>query len=175
MNTQAPVRSFEVDLDWELVARSLLRRVRAHRSQVAWSRRLGYRGNPIADWEAGRRFPTAGELLRACRRGGLDVHEALRGFAPEAIRALGEADDAGVAAWLDALRGDRQIRDVAEMAGRSRYAVGRWLSGTTRPRVPDFLRLVQALNGRALELADVLAPATAATPASAPERSAAAP
>ena len=49
----------------ELAARQLLRALRGKRSQVAFSRRLGYRGNPIADWEAGRRTPTAQEMLRA--------------------------------------------------------------------------------------------------------------
>ena len=139
-------------LDYELVGRQLLRAIRGHRSQVAFSRRLGYRSNPVADWEAGRRFPTAAEMFRSCARAGVDVPAALARFDSAAAVALDPGDDASVAAWLSAQRGAATVQDVADRCGRSRYAVGRWLSGTTRPRVPDFLRLVDALTGRSAEL-----------------------
>lgn len=74
----------------EIVARQFLRAVRGARSQAAFSRKLGYRGNPVADWEAGRRFPTAEEALRACERVGIDVHAAFHRFHPVAAPALGE-------------------------------------------------------------------------------------
>ena len=66
--------------DYELVARQVLRAIRGRRSQVAFSRRLGYRGNAVADWEAGRRFPTAARFLEACERAGIDVAGALYAF-----------------------------------------------------------------------------------------------
>ena len=52
--------------------------MRGKRSQVALSRRLGYRGNVVAKWEGGSRSPTFGEMLRACARIGIDVPGALR-------------------------------------------------------------------------------------------------
>ena len=64
----------------DLVAQQLLRAVRGKRSQVAFARRLGYRGNPIADWEASRRAPTAAEALRACELSGIDVAAAFARF-----------------------------------------------------------------------------------------------
>ena len=143
-------------MDWERAASELLRAIRAHRSQVAFSRRLGYRSNPVADWEAGRRYPTAAEMLRACERAGIDVPAALTRFHAETAHAVGAADDQGVADWLAAHRGTVTVQDLASRCDRSRYAVGRWLSGSTRPRVPDFLRLVQALTGRAVDLVGVL-------------------
>ncbi|MDD9933044.1 MAG: helix-turn-helix transcriptional regulator, partial [Myxococcales bacterium] len=66
----------------ELATRQLLRALRGSRSQVAFARRLGYRGNPIADWEAGRRTPTAEALLRVCARIGVDAPAALARFHP---------------------------------------------------------------------------------------------
>jgi hypothetical protein len=36
---------------YRLAARQLLRAMRGRRSQVAFARRLGYRSNPITDWE----------------------------------------------------------------------------------------------------------------------------
>jgi hypothetical protein len=139
-------------------ARELLRAIRGSRSQVAFARKLGYKGNPIADWEAGRRSPVASELLRACRVGGIDVDAAFARFHPGAAPALGDAGDDGVARWLDALRGGNPIGDVAARAGLSRFQVGRFLAGETRPRAPDFLVLVQALTGRMSDLVAELVP-----------------
>ncbi|MFK7926925.1 MAG: helix-turn-helix domain-containing protein [Myxococcota bacterium] len=138
--------------DWERAARQLLRALRGQRSQVAFSRRLGYRSNPIADWEAGRRFPTAAEMLRAAARAGVDVPSAFAGFDASTAAHVGDADDQGVADWMSTWRGGATLQEVAERCDCSRYAVGRWLSGKTRPRVPDFLRLVEALTGRAADL-----------------------
>lgn len=136
----------------ELVARQLIRAIRGRRSQEAFSRRLGYTSNPVADWEAGRRFPTAAETIRACRLSNIDWKAAFGRFSPEEALLLGEGDDAGVGAWLGALRGNTAIKELAERIGQSRYAVARWLSGDTRPRLPDFLQLVEALTSRVSDL-----------------------
>ena len=136
----------------ELVARQLVRAIRGRRSQEAFSRRLGYTSNPIADWEAGRRFPTAAEMLRACLLTGIDVRGAFHRFSPEEAPLLADADDDGVSAWLAGLRGNTAIKELSERIGASRYAVARWISGDTRPRLPDFLRLVEALTNRLSDL-----------------------
>lgn len=133
------------------VARQFMRAVRGPRSQVAFSRRLGYRSNPVAEWEAGRRFPTAAEALRACALSKIDVSGAFAEFHPAAAVHL-SIDDAGVAAWLDELRGGTPTQRIASRAERSRYAVARWLSGRARPRLPDFFGLVEAITGRLPEL-----------------------
>lgn len=136
----------------EVVARQLLRAVRAHRSQEAFSRRLGYTSNPVSDWEAGRRFPTAAEALRAATVAGIDVLGAVQRFSPDKAPTQGALDDQGVADWLSAMRGNTSIKEVAERVGASRYAVARWLAGETRPRLPDFLRVVEALTSRLSDL-----------------------
>ena len=138
----------------EIVARQFLRAVRGPRSQAAFSRRLGYRGNPVADWEAGRRFPTAEETLRACERVGIDVPAAFGRFHPRAAPEL----EAGMTAWLAALRGGTSITEIAARTDRSRFAVARWLSGRARPRLPDWFRLVEATTGRLSDLVAALVP-----------------
>jgi transcriptional regulator with XRE-family HTH domain len=138
----------------ETAARQLLRALRGTRSQAAFSRRLGYRGNPVADWEAGRRFPTAEEALRACEVVGVDVSGAFARFHPAAAPAL----ERGLDAWMEALRGSTSVSEVAARAGRSRFATARWLSGRARPRLPDWLRLVAALTGRLSDLLAELVP-----------------
>lgn len=143
-----------------LVARQVLRAIRGDRSQVAFSRRLGYRGNPVADWESGRREPTASGLLTACRRSKIDVAASFERFHPPTAAALGQGDDAGVAAWLSALRGGAAIGDIAERARLSRFQVSRFLAGETRPRVTEFLTLVEALTGRVADLVAALVPIT---------------
>ena len=142
----------------DIIARQVLRALRGRRSQVAFSRRLRYRSNVAADWEQGRRFPTAGELLRACRVVGVDIEAAAVAFHAPAAPALGDGDDAGVAAWLDALRGQATTSEVAARSGLSRHALGRWFAGKTRPRLPDFLALVDALTGRVQDLVAALVP-----------------
>lgn len=136
----------------DVAARQLVRAIRKKRSQEAFSRRLGYTSNPVADWEAGRRFPTAAEFVRAARLSNVDVDGAIARFRPEEAASFGEGDDAGVAAWLDALRGAQTVADVATRTEISRYAVARWLRGATRPRLPDFLLLIEALTGRLSDL-----------------------
>ena len=134
------------------IARQFLRALRGTRSQVAFSRRLGYRSNAVANWEAGRSFPNATEALRACARAGHDVPAAILAFDAESAAALGEADDAGVAAWLRALKGGVSHREVAERTGHSRFAIGRWMAGRARPKVPEFFELVEVLTGRLSDL-----------------------
>jgi transcriptional regulator with XRE-family HTH domain len=135
----------------EIVARQLVRALRGARSQQAFSRRLGYRSNPVAEWEAGRRFPTAAEILRACRVVGVNVEAAFAAFPPG-------TSPTDLPRWLDGLRGDRPLASVARDLGRSRFAVARWLSGEAEPRLPDFLALVDLLTGRLPDLLALLVP-----------------
>jgi transcriptional regulator with XRE-family HTH domain len=142
----------------QVIARQLIRAIRGRRSQEALSRRLGYSSNPVADWEAGRRFPTAAETFRACALVGIDVRAACERFSPGEGALLAEPSDETVARWLAALRGNTAVKDLAARIGQSRYAVARWLSGDTRPRLPDFLALVDALTNRLSDLVAELVP-----------------
>ena len=139
-----------------LVAREFLRAARGRRSQQAFSRRLGYASNVVVKWEAGRRMPVASEALRACKRAGIDVPRAFATFHEATAPAIGSVSDAEVAAWLSAQRGSQSIASVAARAGCSRYRVSRFLSGQTRPRLPEFFGLVDALTGRLSELVSAL-------------------
>jgi transcriptional regulator with XRE-family HTH domain len=146
------------DVDTTIVAREFLRAVRGARSQRQLAMRLGYRGNPIADWEAGRRFPYVEAMLEACRVSGIDVAAALRLFNPDAARTFVAEHPNALGVWLDELRGDMPQVEVARRIPTTRSNVSRWLSGTTRLRVPDFLSLVQAITGRLPDLLHCLLP-----------------
>ncbi len=162
------------------VSRTFFRLLRGKRSQRALSQRLGYLGNPVVDWEGGRRFPSATETLRVALVCGADLAGALRAFQPEAVAVVeqellftrfgsgpaasgpyalklapGEVplSREGLGRWLRALQGTRSVPEVAETCGASRFAVGRWLRGQTEPRTPQFFKLLDALTGR---LADFL-------------------
>ena len=140
----------------ELAARQFLRAVRGERSQVAFARRLKYRGNPVADWEAGRRCPTALEALRACRSAGIDVGEAFLRFQRVALQS--DADGFELAAWLSQVRGSTSTVELARRCGGTRHQVARWLNGQTQPRLTDFFGLVQAITGRLCDLVAELVP-----------------
>jgi hypothetical protein len=62
-----------------------------------------------------------------------------------------------VAALLSDLRGDTPIGLVASRAGRTRFQVSRWLKGTAEPRLPDFLRMIEATSLRVLDFVSLFA------------------
>ena len=141
-------------LRFEALARDFLRMLRGSRSQVAFSRRLKYRSNVAYLWESGRHWPTAAKTLYAAGRVGIDVRAAITRFYREPPAWLLRADltdPAQVARFLDDLRGGTAILELADRTGRSRYAVARWLKGETEPRLPDFLRLIEATSQRVLD------------------------
>jgi transcriptional regulator with XRE-family HTH domain len=137
----------------DAVASQLMRAIRGPRSQVAFARRLGYRGNPVTDWERGCTEPTAEEMLRACERTGIDVRRALQRFGNISIEVT--QDRHAVGPWLRALAGVSPT-ELARRVGRSRSSVSRWLSGAAQPRLSEFLLLVDAATGRLPDLVSEL-------------------
>ncbi len=150
--------------DYALISSEFLRALRGKRSQPAFSRRLGYRTNAAYTWEAGRAFPTAAKAFEAAGRAGVDVRAALARFyrAPPAWLADADpASPAGAAQLLNDLRGRTSVVDLARAAGRSRFAVARWLKGSAEPRLPDFFLLVETASLRLLDfIASFVDPAT---------------
>lgn len=146
-------------MDYDQIARELLRELRGRRSQVAWSRRLGYASNVAYAWESGRRWPTAAETLRACQRSGIDVDAALERFygrPPPWIGTHESASPEAIAMMLTDLQGQTSVSDLARRAHLSRYRVTRWLSAHTQPRLPDFLRLIEAASVRLVDFVAAL-------------------
>jgi len=143
------------DMDYDRLSSELIRALRGRRSQAALSRRLGYRSNVVNAWEAGRAWPTAAGLFKAVERVGQDVRKAMSTFyrLPTTLE-LGAPEfctPAGVALFLDQLRGRTSVLELAQSARLSRFSVGRWLKGQTEPRLPDFLRLVSYASLRLLD------------------------
>ncbi|HKP59820.1 MAG TPA: DUF4423 domain-containing protein [Polyangiales bacterium] len=143
-------------LDFGLAARQMMRALRGKRSQLAFARRLGYRGNPVADWEAGRRAPTVRRTLRACTAANVDVRAAFAGF--HAAEPPDPDDQHSLAAWLERIRGKTSIATLASQSGYSRHQLGRWLSAHAEPRLPEFLATVEAMTGRVSDLVAALVP-----------------
>lgn len=131
----------------DLVAQQLLRALRGSRSQLALARRLGYRANPVTDWEHGRRYPTAEETLRLAHRVGVDVHGAFARFAPS-VTLDGKRGSYSLQSWMRQLLGTTRVSELARRMGRGRPTLSRWLSGTGKPRLPEFLAFVDATTGR---------------------------
>jgi hypothetical protein len=57
---------------------------------------------------------------------------------------------------MQELRGSLQIAELARAIERSRFAVSRWLQGTTEPKLPDFLAFVEHSTLRLLDFLSVL-------------------
>lgn len=132
--------------------------MRGRRSQVALSRRLGYRGNVAAKWEGGQRSPTFGEILRAFSRLGVDVKAALRRFHAPSAEVWDPEDPEEIAAWLRALQGQTSQALLAERTGLSRQTIGRLLSGRTQGRLPMVMSVIDAMTGRLTDLVAELVP-----------------
>lgn len=142
------------NLDFDHLARDWLRALRGGRSQVALSRRLGYRTNIAYRWEAGQCFPTAARTLQLIDKLGVDVEAALGSFVHLEGDWLGSApllSPQAVAAWLRQLTAGIPTKLLAERADVSRYRVTRWLGGNCEPKLPDLLRFLEAATGRALD------------------------
>lgn len=141
-------------MDHETVARELIRALRGPRSQTAFSRHLGYRCNVLYTWESGRRWPTAATFFRLAQKSKVDVARGLPGFLgthPAWLGSRGLGDRAAVAALLAELRGSMTTVSLAERAGAHRVSVSRWLHGQAEPKLPEFLRLVEASSSRLLD------------------------
>jgi transcriptional regulator with XRE-family HTH domain len=134
----------------EQISQQFIRALRGARSQVAFARRVGYRGNPITDWECGRSYPTAVETLRCAEKINVDVRAAFTRFSPTATLHSGPRGYA-LGAWLRQV-GGASPTELARRTGRSRSSVSRWLSDTARPRLPEFFELVDAATGRLQDL-----------------------
>lgn len=145
-------------IDFERVARELVRALRGKRSCAELSRRAGYRSNIVQRWESGRSWPTVGDYLRLHRRFRRKGSWIERFFHAEPAWAaeLDASSPEAVAAFLRALRGKTTLLRIAELSGRNRYSVARWMDGSTEPRLPDFLRLVQACSRRLVDLVAAL-------------------
>lgn len=141
---------------WFKVAQEVIAALRGHRSRAQFSRRLGYSTNTVSDWEAGRRMPTAEEFLGICERESVDVDAAFARFQPATASLLRDGERITLHRWLEALRGSTSLRIVGDRSGLSRFSVSRFLRGSTRPRLHEFLQLVQALTYRAADLVGAL-------------------
>jgi hypothetical protein len=141
-------------MDFELIARQFLRALRGKRSQVALARRLRFRSNVAHAWETGRNYPTAAQTLWMAQRLGIDVREAWLRFyrnPPAWLAQVEPVSDECVARCLRDLQGRTPVAHLTRSSGLSRFALARALSGQAEPRLPDFLRIVEATSLRAID------------------------
>lgn len=141
-------------MDHAKLASELLKALRGRRSQSAFSRWLGYSSNVQYLWESGRAFPRAARFFEIAARTGRPASAALQQLYPRLPAGLVSADLAqreGIAALLDDLKGNRSVLDLARTTRLSRFSLARWIAGAAEPRLPDFLRLLDAMSLRLLD------------------------
>jgi DNA-binding phage protein len=141
-------------MDYAKLASELLKSLRGRRSQSGFSRWLGYSSNVQYLWESGRAYPRASRFFEVAERTGHPAAGALRQLYPRLPLALASTSlvtQAGVAALLADLKGSRSVLEVARATGESRFTLARWLKGQAEPRLPDFLRAVDAMSLRLLD------------------------
>jgi transcriptional regulator with XRE-family HTH domain len=140
-------------VDYEAIARELVRALRGKRSQAACARRLRLRSNVLHAWEHGERYPSLRHFDALVRIAGRDLSQAFASLSKEerggAALPRGRTDQG--ARWLRELAAGRPISELADAMERNRNTVARWLSGVTEPRLPDLLRFVHTTTLRLLE------------------------
>lgn len=140
--------------DYSKVAAELIRALRGKRSQMALSRRLGYKTNVVYIWEAQKGAPTAAGFFHLAQRVGLDAEAAICTFyrrRPGWLDHYQPHTPDGVATLLEDLKGKRTLVETASELRSSRYALARWLSGEAEPRLPDFLEAIEVTSLRLLD------------------------
>lgn len=141
-------------MNYEHLAAEFLRALRGKRSQRVACRKLGARSNVVHQWERGNSFPSASKTLWVASKLGVDVPAALGEFYRVPPPWLANTDPftpEGIAVLLDDLRGGTSIVELARYSGKSRFAIARWLSGTSEPRLPDFLLMIERSSLRLLD------------------------
>jgi transcriptional regulator with XRE-family HTH domain len=149
----------DTTLRYERVASELIRALRGKRSCAELSRRAGYRSNIVHRWEAGQCWPTAAGFLALHARQRPGAASWITSFlhkAPDWASQLDASSPKAVAAFLRHVRGKTPILRIAEIAQCNRYSVSRWLAGSSEPKLPDFLRLVDACSRRLVDLVAAL-------------------
>ena len=147
-------------IDYPRLAAELIRALRGKRSQMALSRRLGYKTNILYIWEAQKGAPTGAGFLELAQSVGVDVRQALEQFyraPPPWLEQHAPTSVLGVAALLLDLRGPSTLVDTARKLRVSRFALARWLKGDAEPRLPDFLQLIEVASLRLLDFVALLA------------------
>jgi len=116
---------------------------------------LGFSGNPVREWEAGRRHPTAAQALRLAEVMSRDLGAIFRRFHEPSAVVVADAKviEAGaLGKWLRVLRGATQIKVIESRSNLSRFSIGRMLRGDSSLRFPEFLELVHAVTLRGDDL-----------------------
>lgn len=142
----------------DLLSRELVRHLRGHRSQQAFSKSLGFASNVVYTWESGRRYPEVSTFLRAAETVKIPVRQGILLFLPELgaeLEAARLSSPRTIQRITRHLAGQAPKRDLAGRIGVDRTTVARWLSGKTEPRLPEFLRLVEAATQRLLHFVGV--------------------
>ncbi len=142
-------------LDTALLSCDLMRALRGSRSQPAFSRELGFKSNAAYLWEHGRRHPEVSLFLKAALAGRPKLRLPLARFfeLPSDMFAGARAHSPrNVMRIVQGLVGSSAKNDIAQQLGVDRTTLGRWCSGKTEPRLPQFLNLVQLTTQRMIEL-----------------------
>jgi hypothetical protein len=142
---------------WETLAAELVRALRGRRSCAEFSRRIGYRSNIVHRWEREECWPTTARFIAIQQRVRPAKRTWLQAFfgdsaLPDWARDCDPASPATVAAFLRHLKGKTTVVRIAELANVSRFSVARWLDGRAQPKLPEFLRMVEACSRRLLDL-----------------------
>jgi transcriptional regulator with XRE-family HTH domain len=140
------------------MACQLLLALRGRRSQLQLSRKLGFTSNVIYTWESGRRFPEVSNFFRIAELGRVPVKQRLLAFLGDSQRWLASANVTSprtTAHLVQVLASSVHKSELADRLAVDRGTLARWIKGTTEPRLPELLMLVEATTQRLLQFIEL--------------------
>jgi transcriptional regulator with XRE-family HTH domain len=154
---------FAATMDFDAIARQLVRALRGPRSQEACNRRLGYTSNVFHAWESGSRKPTMSDLWRLAALSRVDVPQALLSILRKNLNlqhSTHPRSPSGIdgRAWLTELTVGWSAVELARELRCNRNTVARWLQGQTEPKVHQVLHLVNLTTQRLLDFVGQFVP-----------------
>jgi hypothetical protein len=153
---------YDIKMDYRSLGRELVKALRGRRSQVAVSRRLGFKTNVLYTWESGRSSPSMSEFLRYADRVGKPTETVVAAFYRTRPAWLA-ADLSAAEIALQMLRDQRRqvpLVQISRATGYSRFALRRWFNGEAEPRLHEYLAVLDTCSRRVIDfLASFVDPA----------------
>lgn len=118
-----------MNFDFQIMANGIVKCLRGAQTQMALSRKLGYKFNQVHRWETGITFPYWSDYIRVAKECRVDPTAQLH----SSPGYQGEAED--LPRLLLFLASNRDISTIARLSRLSRFSLGHWLQGSSEPKL----------------------------------------
>ncbi len=138
-------------MNFQKLEMEILRGVRGSLSQQRLSTKMGFAFNKVYRWECGRLNIKWKDFVRFCECSEIDLHFYVKMFFGV------DTIDLNPKTVVMALKGLRDVAELAKQIGRQQRVLQRWINGSSEPYLRDVLKLIYVTSGALLEFSAQLA------------------